>query len=207
MYPKRVPSLFQVPLGTLTWRIPEAVNEVFLTFDDGPTPEITHSVLDILDEYNAKATFFLIGKNVEAHPEIVQAVLDAGHSIGHHSYSHVNGWKLDRRAYIEDVERAAALVESDLFRPPYGRISPRKAKALSKKYRIIMWTILSGDFDTEISGADCVNNVVNTLKPGDIVVFHDSVKAWPRLKEALPKILQHIQAKGWQPVSLPSLWK
>ncbi|NVK27993.1 MAG: polysaccharide deacetylase family protein [Flavobacteriia bacterium] len=202
MYPKRVPSLFQIPLGTLTWRIPQAKNEVFLTFDDGPTPEITQSVLETLNKYNAKATFFLIGKNVEAHPEIVKAVVDAGHAIGHHSYSHVNGWKFDRQEYIEDVERAAALVKSDLFRPPYGRISPRKAKALSKKYRIIMWTILSGDFDTEISAEDCVKNVVTTLKPGDIVVFHDSVKAWPRLKEALPKVLEHINSQGWKSVPL-----
>lgn len=203
MYPKRVPAPLRLPLGTMTWRIPSAKKEVFLTFDDGPTPEITLAVLDILDEYGAKATFFGIGKNVDENPEIWQAVQDRGHSIGHHSYTHVNGWKTDLMEYIEDVHKAAKVIKSRLFRPPYGRISPRKAKALSKNYMIIMWTVLSGDFDQNIDGEQCTSNVLSALKPGDIVVFHDSVKAWPRLKEALPKVLYYIQEKGWKADKLP----
>lgn len=203
MYPKRVPAPLRLPFGTMTWRMPSATKEVFLTFDDGPTPEVTFAVLDILDEYGAKATFFGIGKNVDENPEIWQAVQDRGHSIGHHSYTHVNGWKTDRMEYIDDVHKAAKVIKSRLFRPPYGRISPRKAKALSKHYKIIMWTVLSGDFDLNIDGDQCTENVLSSLKPGDIVVFHDSVKAWPRLKEALPKVLEYIEEKGWKADKLP----
>lgn len=202
MYPTRVPSLLQLPLGTLTWRIPDAKKEVYLTFDDGPTPEITDAVLKILEENRAKATFFGIGKNVEQHPEIWERVKAAGHAIGHHSYSHMNGWKVPREAYFEDVKKAAEIIDSPLFRPPYGRISPRKAKSLSKSYRIIMWSIISGDFDQSIDSAQCTKNVIKNLRPGDIVVFHDSVKAWPRLKDTLPTVLRFIRMKGWVAKSL-----
>ncbi len=203
MYPKRVPPPLRLPIGTMTWRIPSAKKEVFLTFDDGPTPEITERVLEILEAHHAKASFFGIGKNVDAHPEIWQKVQEAGHTIGHHSYTHVNGWKTDRVAYIEDVHRAAKVIKSRLFRPPYGRISPRKAKALSKHYKIIMWTVLSGDFDQNIDSDQCTKNVLSTLKPGDIVVFHDSEKAWPRLESTLPEVLKYIEEKGWTAEALP----
>ncbi len=198
MYPKRVPSLLQLPLGSMVWRMPKARREVYLTFDDGPTPEVTNEVLGILDQFGAKATFFGIGKNVEAHPDIWQNVISGGHSIGHHTYSHMNGWKVNLKDYVADSEKAAELVDSPLFRPPYGRISPRKAKALGKKYNIIMWSVLSGDFDRSIDSEQVSKNVLKNLKPGDIVVFHDSVKAWPRLEKALPKVLEHIRSKGWE---------
>lgn len=203
MYPKRIPSFLRLPIGTMTWRIPSAKKEVFLTFDDGPTPEITEKVLEILSQHDARATFFGIGKNVEAHGDIWRKVREAGHTIGHHSYSHVNGWKVDKVEYMQDVHKAAGIIDSPLFRPPYGRISPRKAKVLSKKYRIIMWTVLSGDFDESIDAAQCIRNVLKTLRPGDIVVFHDSVKAWPRLKDTLPAVLDHIREKGWRAEALP----
>lgn len=204
VYPKRMPALLRLPYGTMTWRVPSATKEVFLTFDDGPTPDITDQVLAELAHHDAKATFFGIGKNVEEHPEIWQRVIDAGHAIGHHSYTHVNGWKVDKTTYLEDVYRAAEVVDSPLFRPPYGRISPRKAKVLSKKYRIIMWTILSGDFDPSVDAETCATNVMKSLKPGDIVVFHDSVKAWPRLQEALPVVLKYIREQGWTCACLPT---
>lgn len=203
MYPKRIPAALRLPLGTMTWRMPSAKKEVFLTFDDGPTPEITESVLEILDHYQAKATFFGIGKNVVENPELWDKVKKRGHSYGHHSYTHMNGWKAGRVEYFEDVHKAAKLIDSRLFRPPYGRISPRKAKSLSKHYKIIMWTVLSGDFDVTIDSETCLQNVISSLKPGDIVVFHDSVKAWPRLKEALPKVLEYIEEKGWKADKLP----
>lgn len=200
----RLPSFLRLPFGTMTWKIPSAKKEVFLTFDDGPTPEITEKVLDILKEYGAFGTFFGIGKNIEAHPTIWKKIIDEGHQIGHHSYEHVNGWKVDKSTYIEDVNRAAALVDSPLFRPPYGRISPRKAKVLSKRYRIVMWTIVSGDYDASIAPEQCLRNVLRTLRPGDIVVFHDSVKAWPNLESTLPKVLDFIREKGWRAEALPS---
>lgn len=188
----------------MTWRIPSAKKEVFITFDDGPTPEITHEVLKMLAEYDFHATFFGIGKNVEAHPQIWRDVIDAGHQVGHHTQNHVNGWKVDKTTYLEDVYKAAEVIDSPLFRPPYGRISPRKAKVLSKKYRIIMWTIISGDYDQSIDSDQCTKNVLKTLKPGDIIVFHDSVKAWPNLQKTLPEVLAYIKEKGWVSEALPS---
>ncbi|GGH68383.1 polysaccharide deacetylase family protein [Phaeocystidibacter marisrubri] len=199
----RLPSFLRLPYGTMVWRVPSAKKEVFLTFDDGPTPEITEEVLSMLEDYNFRATFFGIGKNVEAHPEIWERVKQAGHHVGHHTQNHVNGWKVDKTDYLEDVYQAADVVNSPLFRPPYGRISPRKAKVLSKKFKIIMWTIISGDYDQAISAEQCALNVTKTLRPGDIVVFHDSVKAWPNLKDALPIVLKYIREKGWVSEALP----
>lgn len=180
---------------------------VYLTFDDGPHPEVTPFVLKQLREHDALATFFCIGKNVETNPSIFKQVLDGGHSIGNHTYSHLNAWKTGASEYLADVARASDLITSNLFRPPYGRITPFIAKNLpqamkGQKPRVIMWDVLSADFDTKITPQRCLENVIWNIRPGSIITFHDSAKAFPRLEYSLPRTLVYLQKKGFECRSL-----
>lgn len=188
------------------WDIPNKDNKVFLTFDDGPTPEITEWTLEQLKQYNAKATFFCIGNNIEKHSAIFQKVIVEGHAIGNHTFNHLKGWKISSQDYIDNVILCQAAITSQqpttdnqqLFRPPYGKIKPsqsRKLRALG--YKIIMWDIISFDFDQKISKETCLQNVLKNVRPGSIIVFHDSVKAAQNLKYALPKTLEFLKEKGY----------
>ena len=184
----------------LTWKGPDA-KAVYLTFDDGPHPTATPFVLDELAKYGAKATFFCIGKNVAAYPEIYQRILDEGHTAGNHTQDHLNGWKTDTDAYIENIVAAGKHIHSRLFRPPYGRIKRAQAALLAQSatpFKIIMWDVLSGDFDVAISPEKCLQNVIVSAAPRSIVVFHDSAKAWERMSYALPRALQIFKEKGWR---------
>jgi len=172
---------------------------VYITFDDGPHPEATPFVLDMLDSYHAHATFFCIGKNIAAHPELFERVKSKGHIVGNHTYDHLNGWKNYNDTYLKNIYKTAKYVEHKIFRPPYGRIKISQSKKLiSKGWKIFMWDVLSADFDTEISPQDCLENVLLNIVPGSIVVFHDSEKAFPRMKYALPKVLEYCKQQGWQ---------
>ena len=197
MYVVKAPWLLKKIYPTLLWALYENKPVCYLSFDDGPTPGITGWVLDQLKEYNAKATFFCIGKNVERHPELYQRILSEGHCTGNHSYSHVNGWKQSTEAYLEDIEKCRSQVDSKLFRPPYGKITWRQIRKLSTHYKIVMWDVISGDFDQSIDGEKCYKNVVTHTRSGSIIVFHDSKKAAPRLQYVLPKILEHFSEKGF----------
>jgi peptidoglycan/xylan/chitin deacetylase (PgdA/CDA1 family) len=196
------------------WEIPNAGNKIYLTFDDGPTPEITCWVLTELEKYNAKATFFCIGNNIEKHPEIFQKLITQGHSIGNHTFNHLNGWKTSTEEYLKNSNQWSVFSgqysvisgqncklnaeQCKLFRPPYGRIKSSQAKKLREQgYKIIMWDVLSADFDTSISAEQCVENVLKNTKSGSIIVFHDSIKAFPRLEYTLPKILEILAKKGF----------
>ncbi|WP_162127081.1 polysaccharide deacetylase family protein [Flavobacterium phycosphaerae] len=186
------------------WDSPNQRNKVFLTFDDGPTPEITEWVLDQLKQYNAQATFFCIGNNVEKHSEIFKKTIEAGHAIGNHTFNHLKGWKTPNPTYINDVQRCNSQFTihnsqfTILFRPPYGKIKPSQSRVLRRMgYRIIMWDIISMDFDRSITPEKCLENVLQNVTPGSIIVFHDSVKAEPNLRYALPKTLAFLKAKGW----------
>lgn len=184
------------------WSIDTKEKELYLTFDDGPHPVITPFVLKMLKEYNALATFFCIGKNVVAYPDVYKQILDEGHTIGNHTYSHLNGWKTKDEVYFKDVSAAANIIDSSFFRPCYGRITSFQAKNLKaamkgKQPRIIMWDVLSGDFDISISPKECAANVILQSGPGSIIVFHESEKALPRLEYALPKVLQYFAGKGY----------
>lgn len=185
------------------WDIPNNENKVYLTFDDGPTPEITQWVLNQLDQYNAKATFFCIGKNIVAHPEIFNQIIEKGHGIGNHTHNHLNGWKTTTDEYLEKIETCEAtisninseisILKSKIFRPPYGKIKVAQAKKLRQQgYKIIMWDVLSADFDQSISKEECLNNVLSNTKSGSVIVFHDSLKAFKNLEYTLPKVLQHL---------------
>lgn len=182
------------------WQIDTEEKILYLTFDDGPNPDVTPFVLSVLEEYDAKATFFCIGKNVEEHTATYSQILEAGHKTGNHTYDHLNGWKTEDKTYLKSIVRAGELINSDLFRPPYGRITKLQLSALKGerfKMRTVMWSLLSADFDTNIKPENCYVNVVNHAKPGSIVVFHDSLKAFPNLKETLPKTLEYFSKKGY----------
>lgn len=181
---------------SLIWNFPDETDGVFLTFDDGPTQEITLWVLDQLKRYDAKATFFMLGKNVELNPEIYERVVAEGHTIGNHSYSHLKGWATETGQYVQDVDFANGFVHSKLYRPPYGRIKPAQFRVLKDRYKIIMWDVLSMDYSRRVSPRRVTNNVVNHLHPGAIIVFHDSKKAERNLRYALPRVLEAISQKG-----------
>lgn len=213
------------------WDIPNKEKKVYLTFDDGPTPNITEWTLEQLKNYNAKATFFCIGDNISKHPDIFRKVIEEGHSIGNHTFNHLNGWKTDNENYIENValcniqiadsrrqkvegnkpkveknnlKPAFSVLHSNLFRPPYGKIKPSQSRKLrAKGFKIIMWDIVSYDFDKETSPEKCLNNVLKNVESGSIIVFHDSVKAETNLKYALPKTLEFLKEKGFVCERLP----
>lgn len=190
---------------SLLWQMPGNKGEVYISFDDGPHPTVTPWVLETLQHYHAKASFFCIGDNVKKYPSVYQQVMEAGHSIGNHTYSHSNAWHVSKNQYLQDIQDAAKVINSDLFRPPYGKISPWLAKSILRQTnvkKIVMWTVLSADFDTQISSEQVVNNVINNVQPGSIIVFHDSEKAFPHLQKALPALLQHCQEKKWSCVAL-----
>jgi peptidoglycan/xylan/chitin deacetylase (PgdA/CDA1 family) len=188
---------------SLTWSIPTKEKEVYLTFDDGPHQTITPFVLETLRTYDAKATFFCIGKNVKEHPGIYADVISEGHKVGNHTFNHYNGWKTPDASYINDILEAKKYIDSDLFRPPYGRITKFQIQQLKSLFRIVMWDVLSADFDTTLTPQESLEHVVSNVKPGSIVVFHDSQKALPRLEYALPKALEFLSDQGFKFKSLP----
>lgn len=190
------PKFFQRLFPSLIWSFPDEKDAVFLTFDDGPTEDLTPWVLEQLKKYDAKATFFVLGKNVELNPQVFEQILAAGHKIGNHTYSHQKGWATDTSQYIQDVDFANGFVNSNLFRPPYGRIKPSQLRVLKQRYKIIMWNVLSMDYSRRVSPRRVVNNVLNHVQPGSIIVFHDSRKAERSLRYALPRVLEAISQKG-----------
>ena len=202
MYFIKTPFWLRLIYRSCIWRKSTEDRVLYLSFDDGPHPEATPFVLEQLAIYNAKASFFCIGKNVQLHPEIYEAIIAAGHVVGNHTQNHMNGWENNTENYIADIQVASNVIESNMFRPPYGRISFAQIKALrlhpNLPQQIIMWDVLSGDFDTTITGAQCAQNVIQHAGPGSIIVFHDSAKAMDRLRIALPKVLLHFSNLGYQ---------
>ncbi len=219
MYLVKTPWWLRAIYPQLIWRMPTQEKIIYLTFDDGPHATATPFVLDILAHYNAKASFFCIGKNVLEHPAIYERILKEGHAVGNHTQHHANGWKVSNHQYFSEIDEAAKLIHSPLFRPPYGRIKRSQIKQLigsadtqlsndvstgaqlnmaQSVYKIIMWSVLSGDFDTTLSASACTNNVLKKTGSGSIVVFHDSSKAWDRLSVALPKVLEHFSGMGYR---------
>lgn len=194
----RLPKIVEAYYPDLLWRIHTDDKELFLTFDDGPTPYVTKWVLDQLKEYQAKATFFCLGKNVKNHPTIFKRILKEGHIIGNHTYDHKNGWSTQNFKYIKNVMKGSTYIYSDLFRPPYGRIKKTQIKALKSKFRIVMWDVLSEDYNHGLSGKSCAEKVIKQSKNGSIVVFHDSRKASKNLKVALPIVLKFFADNGYK---------
>lgn len=208
-YLVKTPKFVQRMFRNRTWAYSNSTDKVYLTFDDGPIPEVTPWVLSELKKYNAKATFFCIGANIENHPDIFKHILAEGHAVGNHTHHHVNGFKINNSDYVENVQQANKILKQfsspihkslrKLFRPPFGKLRSKQAKMLRKLgYTIIMWEVLSADFDQKVTKEKCLNNVSKNIRPGSIVVFHDSLKAKEKLQYALPKVLNFIEEKGWK---------
>ncbi|UCH15259.1 MAG: polysaccharide deacetylase family protein [Bacteroidales bacterium] len=197
MVSARTPYIIKKIYYSLIWDLYSSEKDLYLTFDDGPVPDITLEVLDILETYNAKATFFCIGRNVERYPEIYNQILKKGHAAGNHTYSHLKGWKTKSNDYYSDIELAGSFINSNLFRPPYGKIKRAQLKHLRYFYNIIMWDVMSFDFRKSISKEKCLSIVLNNIRQGSIIVFHDSVKAREKVLYALPEVLKVMQDKGY----------
>jgi peptidoglycan/xylan/chitin deacetylase (PgdA/CDA1 family) len=198
LYPHRIPQWIQALAPGLTWRVDSPHKTVYLTFDDGPHPTITPWVMDQLEALGGRGTFFMVGHNVDKYPEVARSVCERGHSVGNHTYHHLKGWNTPTEAYLADVAKAAAVIPSKLFRPPYGRISRAQIKALKPDYRIVMWEVLTGDFDRYIQPEDCTQAVLRHTKPGSVVVYHDSEKSWNNLQKSLPAVLEGLSKQGYE---------
>ncbi len=189
--------MFQIPqiahsiFPSLVWNIPNEDNKIFLTFDDGPDPEATPWVLDILAENNAKATFFCLGRQVEKHPALFERIKNEGHAVGNHSYSHLSGWTTINKKYFEDIARADEIIGSKLFRPPYGRIRPSQLKFLKEQYKIVMWDILSGDFIEDYKPEIIINMLYKLMRSGSVIVFHDNAKVGKKDIAVLREVLKN----------------
>ena len=216
--PKAARRLFPAAL----WKVRTREKILYLTFDDGPIAEVTPLVLDQLKSYNAKATFFCIGKNITTHPEIFHRISEEGHIIGNHTQDHLNGWQTANAIYFENVEKCAATLstmmpkalvtqsddvmeveEKSFFRPPYGKISPAQYNQLKKHYKVVMWDVLTFDFDLKVSKEQVLGNVLKNAAPGSIIVFHDSLKAKEKVLYALPLVLEHYSKLGYKFEALP----
>ena len=198
MYSKHFPDIIK-PLGKdLIFNLKNDENTIYLTFDDGPHPEITPWVMDQLKVYDAKGTFFLVGENAQANPKIVESLVSNGHGIGNHTQHHINGWKTKNPDYFDDTAECAVNVKSSLFRPPYGKITRSQAKHLSEHYKVVMWSDLSADFDSKYSVEQCLSYATKKVTSGSIIVFHDSEKAWTRLENLLPLCLKYYSSKGFK---------
>jgi peptidoglycan-N-acetylglucosamine deacetylase len=199
MFFVKTPILLMKVFPELIWRYKEKekekTNHIYLTFDDGPTPGITTWVLDQLRQFEAKGTFFCLGKNVEKNPDLYKRIIEEGHAVGNHTYSHLKGWQMDNTEYFNDIDLAGCLIESNLFRPPYGKFKNSQIKYLSDNYKIVMWDILSQDYSQNIPPDKVLSNVLENIRGGSIVVFHDSVKAEPNLTYALPRVLESLSEK------------
>lgn len=205
MYLTKTPRFIQALFPRFTWRSETTEKVVHLTFDDGPIPEVTPWVLDQLDHYNARATFFCVGHNIEKHPDIYQKVLDAGHLTGNHTYNHLDGWTTDNMTYFRNIRKASRLVGSNLFRPPYGHMLPSQAQFLQRHYQVVMWDVLSGDFDPSLGQQECLDNILRYVRPGSIIVLHDSLKSFSKLKFVLPRLLETLHSQGYSFATVPTV--
>lgn len=196
----KTPGFLRSLYPSLKWKVNTDEKIIYLTFDDGPHATATPFVLDELQKFNAKATFFCLGKNVIAEPDIYRRIIEEGHKVANHTYDHLNGWKTADKKYIDNIRMAAQHIDSNLFRPPYGRITKFQSRVVREqlKMEVVMWDVLSGDFDLEMEPEKCAEQVILKSEAGSIVVFHDSEKAWPRLQVALPQVLKHFSAEGYR---------
>lgn len=194
----KTPKIAKKAFPRLTWSASEVDKAIYLSFDDGPTEENTVWILHQLEKYNAKASFFCLGKNVVMHQHLLDYMLCEGHSVGNHTYNHLNAWKTSKEKYLADIAACEKIFHAKLFRPPYGKLRPGIRTEILENYQIIMWDVMSYDFDQKISTEDCYNNVVKNAKEGSIIVFHDSVKAQKNMRAVLPKVLAHFSDLGFQ---------
>ena len=195
---EQTPDFIRKLIPGAVWRLPQKEKTVYLTFDDGPIPEVTPWVLDLLKKYNIKATFFCVGDNVRKYPEVFKMVVSAGHSVGNHTFNHLQGFKVRSGKYVENVELADSYIRSNLFRPPHGHLRIRQGTKLSKKFRFVMWDVVTRDYNMKLSGEYVLNVVKRYARNGSIIVFHDSIKAEENMKYALPKAIEFLLSEGYK---------
>ncbi len=194
----RPPALLRSLYPGAIWRMPKSSKTIYLTFDDGPVPGVTDEVIRFLDQYQIKATFFCVGDNVRKHPDLYRLLLKSGHAVGNHTFHHVDGWQTSGFSYLREVAMCAEIVPSKLFRPPYGRMRRSQFKALKREYKVVMWDVLSRDFDTSIGQEECLQNTIHHTRAGSVIVFHDSLKAKERLMYALPRYIEQMLSEGFR---------
>jgi len=199
----RLPGFFTSLFKDAIWRFKEAGQTVYLTFDDGPIPEVTPWVLDLLEKEEIKATFFCVGENVQKYPEVYQQILDHGHSVGNHTFNHLQGYKLVDQDYFTNIEKAGNYIKSDLFRPPHGLLKVSQYNYLKKKYRMIMWDLITCDYDSRLKPEEVLKNVTDYIRSGSILTFHDSEKAKNNLMNALPPAIKWIKEQGYRFEAIP----
>lgn len=195
---EQTPDFIRKLIPGAVWRLPQKEKTVYLTFDDGPIPEVTPWVLDLLRKYNIKATFFCVGDNVRKHPEVFKMLVSAGHSVGNHTFNHLQGFKVKSDKYVENVELADTYIRSNLFRPPHGHLRIRQGTRLSKKFRFVMWDVITRDYNRKLSGEYVLNVVKRYVRNGSIIVFHDSIKAEKNMKYSLPRAIEFLLSEGYK---------
>lgn len=206
MFTHKTPFLIQQFFPKLLWKKPHSPRKLFLTFDDGPVPEATPQVLEHLKNYGAKATFFCVGDNIRKHPKVLEELLEEGHSLGNHTFHHIDGWTCSTEQYLENIELCQQQIlrfcpprstGKPLFRPPYGRLNLRQIRAVLPRYEIVMWDVLSGDFSTTTDAHKCLRKSIRHTQDGSIIVFHDSLKALDKLQKVLPHFLKYFSEQGY----------
>jgi peptidoglycan-N-acetylglucosamine deacetylase len=191
------PEILRPFMGKLTWRKNPSLRVIYLTFDDGPVPEVTPQVLDILDDYNVSATFFCVGDNVQKYQDVYDEVLKRGHKTANHTFNHLKGFSVSTKDYVANVLKASEYINSRLFRPPYGRITYRQKKLLQPKFEIIMWDLVTHDYNRKLSPDTILNNVKRFSRNGSIIVFHDSIKAKENILTVLPLAIEYLKGEGY----------
>lgn len=198
MFIEQPPRLFRALYPGALWRMNPEEKSVYLTFDDGPIPQITPWVLDLLDQYQIKATFFLVGDNIRKHPEEFRQIQERGHQIGNHTFNHIRGFEYTTQEYMDNTEKANRLIQSDLFRPPHGHMGMKQYYALRKRYKIVMWDLVTRDYSKHLNGEQVFRKVKKYVRNGSIITFHDSIKAEQSMKYALPRSIEWLKEKGYE---------
>lgn len=198
MYLVKTPKLAKKLFSDYVWDIPTDEKVLYFSFDDGPIPHVTAMVLDILEEFSAKATFFCVGENVQKYPKIYERILRCDHAVGNHTYNHLNGWQTPNDVYLDNIHKCRKVVQSNLYRPPYGKITKEQAGVLKQDYRIIMWDIMCGDFDHNVTSDNCFERIKKHAEPGSIIVLHDNIKTEECVRSALPKTLEFFASQGYR---------
>ena len=194
----KTPSIAKYLYPSLVWKKNTEQKKIWITFDDGPDKKVTPFLVNLLGKFNIKATFFIIGKQAKKHPELVKLIINNGHKIGNHSFSHLNGYSTKNNKYLQDIEQAKKHINSDIFRPPFGKITPFQIKNLKKDFKIIMWDIMSWDFKENISSDKILRNVMDNVESGSIILFHNNLKSYNNLKKTLEIILEKLKEQEYQ---------